>query len=141
MPGWTGNLNPKDKRLNIRPGGNFAGFSSSIEKLNVRAFVQGTIYAAPPEFAGQSAAELLASSYEKGLLEKLLPQLDGSFSAIIYGPLKTELLLITDRLGMQPIYIWEDPPYFGFSTELKEFLELEGFSVDLDPESMQCFWI
>ncbi|MDV7399837.1 hypothetical protein RZS08_50955, partial [Arthrospira platensis SPKY1] len=52
---------------------------------------------------------------------------------------RDELLLVTDRLGMQPIYIWENAPYFACSTELKTFLELPGFSPEMDTESLHCF--
>lgn len=129
MPGWTGLLNPKNKQLHVRPGGTFSGFSSHFKKQQVEVWVQGI----------PDAAELLVDACADGHLESVLLHLNEPFSAILYDASREELRLVNDRLGMQPLYVWEDFPRFGFSTELKELLQLDGFAPELDLEGMQCF--
>lgn len=56
---------------------------------------------------------------------KTLRQSTGTFSSVHYSSTKKSITLISDRLGIRPIYYFVDADYVVFSTALRVLLELE----------------
>ncbi len=56
-----------------------------------------------------------------------LTKLNGFFTFAFYDNQKSELLIARDRLGIKPLYFYEDENKFIFSSEIKPF-----FSFDID---------
>lgn len=65
--------------------------------------------------------------------------LDGIFNIALFNLDVNEMYLVSDRLGLRPIYYWISPDLFVFSTELKSFLVLPGFPKKLDRLSLSEF--
>ncbi|XOK62228.1 asparagine synthetase B family protein [Paenibacillus elgii] len=73
-----------------------------------------------------SAEELVKELYRRegsGMISRL----DGTFALVIYDRRKRELLLATDKLGEQPLFVREDQPgELWFSNRLKPLLKHGG---------------
>jgi hypothetical protein len=137
MPGWIGILDTRQGIWEVKDCGTFSGFSSFETRQHVQVWVQGSFFIEPSTKI--SPAAFLADHFANGSLDVILPDLNGSFSAIIYSARTDEIILLTDRLGMQPIFIWEGFHFFGFSTQLQSFLDLKEFRVEIDTNALRCF--
>lgn len=86
-----------------------------------------------------SLAQVLSMAYIKGELEKKLKEVNGTFSAVIYDNRNFKLLLITDRYGMKPLYLWKENNYLAWASELKSFLSLDNFTPKISKTALSCF--
>jgi asparagine synthase (glutamine-hydrolysing) len=139
MPGWTGEIDYQTGLLLVKPGGSYSGASSYAKGREAEAWVQGDIFCHPSFAKGNTSAEMLLNAFEGNNLERLLNEIDGVFSGILYDRSSQRLILVTDRLGMQPLFVGEDYPFFYFTTELKTLLGCKGFTPVMDADMMQCF--
>ncbi len=86
-----------------------------------------------------SEGNLLLAAYRNGSLEKFLQKIDGYFAAVIYDTQRESLLLITDRYGFKPMYLWEDQENFAFASEYKTFLTFNQFKAIINKQALACF--
>ncbi len=64
--------------------------------------------------------------------EKIIPKWNGIFSLVIYNRNEKKLNIIRDRLGIKPLYIYEDKNVFLFASESKVILDwLNDFELNL----------
>jgi hypothetical protein len=80
----------------------------------------------------QRDLELIHEELKRGDRE-ILRRAEGTFCAANYQPSSGTLLLITDKLGIRPLYYWEDENYFAFASALRvlENLPLIAKQIDL----------
>lgn len=70
------------------------------------------------EFRTISDTEVILNAYmEYG--DKFIDHIDGMFAIAIYDLRTQELKLFRDRVGIKPLYYYNDGKYFAFSSELK----------------------
>lgn len=62
--------------------------------------------------------EKLATSLAAGR-QDVLRACRGTFCAVVYEHAQRKLYLMTDKLGVRPLYIWVSPDYIVFSTALR----------------------
>ena len=63
-------------------------------------------------------------------------RLEGMFTAFIWDYRKDpegDFFLVRDQLGIKPLYLYEDPKKFSFSSELRPFLRQPEFDMEIDP--------
>jgi asparagine synthase (glutamine-hydrolysing) len=72
------------------------------------------------KFHGSSDTEVALKLYQKFGTD-FVRHLNGDFSMAIFDRHKGELLLVRDRMGVKPLYIYESDGCFGFSSEIKAF--------------------
>lgn len=63
------------------------------------------------------------------------------FSIVILDLTKNEIVFINDRLGVKPLYIYEDSEILIFASELKGILQYENIDKTIDkkpPEYNLC---
>lgn len=87
----------------------------------------------------EKSENFLITAYQRNKLEEVLHDLDGYFAAVMYDATKRCILVFSDRLGFRPIYYRHSGNQFSWSTELKGFFALPGFSPDYDKDAIKTF--
>jgi asparagine synthase (glutamine-hydrolysing) len=78
-------------------------------------------------FSTQSDVEVIVHLYEE-YGDEFLTHLEGMFGIALWDERRRRLLLARDRLGIKPVYLWRSNASLAFSSEIKSFLQLPGFS-------------
>jgi asparagine synthase (glutamine-hydrolysing) len=82
-------------------------------------------------FRTKSDTEVLLNAYRKWGID-FISRLEGMFAFAIWDTEKNDLLLVRDRLGIKPIYIFQNNHSFLFSSEIRALL-----SSDLVPRKLK----
>lgn len=64
--------------------------------------------------------------------EECFEKLNGQFAALIWNKRKKELTIARDRFGIRPLYILEFKGLYFFSSEMKAFDQIPGYSRTFD---------
>ena len=72
--------------------------------------------------------------------ENALVKFNGSFAFVIYDAYEGSLFLARDRYGKRPLYYTEHKGAFLFSSEMKSFLEFDGFQFEMDPKQLSSIF-
>ncbi|OSY88150.1 hypothetical protein WH52_09035 [Tenacibaculum holothuriorum] len=77
-----------------------------------------------------SDTEVMIETYEKNKISSIR-EWNGIFSTVIYNTENKELCFVRDRLGIKPLYIYEDEEVLLFASEAKVILNwLKSFELD-----------
>jgi asparagine synthase (glutamine-hydrolysing) len=79
----------------------------------------------------QQDLELIHEGFRRGDWE-ILRRAEGTFCAANYQPSSAKLTLISDKLGLRPLYYWEDGNYFAFASALRILEQLPLFAKQMD---------
>jgi asparagine synthase (glutamine-hydrolysing) len=90
-------------------------------------------------FKSFSFAGMLLESYSAQLLDKFLSKADGCFSAVLYDSEKRGIHLLSDRLGMTPLYFMMQAGTFAWAPEIKAFTAFSSFKKEISQEALDCF--
>jgi len=109
---------------------------------SVMVFMNGEIYnhgSLRKEFdefpyASQTDTEVIPHLWQK-FGEDSLDKLAGMFSLAIWEPSKKTLTLVRDRMGIKPLWIYEDQGILSWSSEIKSFAQA-GLSLKLNPQGL-----
>lgn len=82
--------------------------------------------------------EVLVHLYEE-YGPQMSEHLNGMFAFAIYDRKKKKMLLTRDRLGIKPLYYTFTKDWFLFGSEIKSFLEFEGFTPAIDFEALHHY--
>jgi asparagine synthase (glutamine-hydrolysing) len=114
----------------------------------VRVVFNGEIYNYPElrneleakgrRFRSHSDTEVLVYLYEDEGPE-FVRHLNGMFAIAIWDARHNRLFLARDHFGIKPLYYVQDARRFAFASEVKSFLQLPGFSSELDPEALHRY--
>jgi len=89
-------------------------------------------------FKTNSDTEVILYSYRewgKDCVNKFI----GMFSIVILDLIKNEIVFINDRLGVKPLYIYEDNEMLIFSSELKGILQYEKVDKTINKKAVTQF--
>lgn len=89
-------------------------------------------------FRSECDAEVVLHGY-RVWGETVVDRLRGMFAFAIWDARGRRLLLARDALGMKPLYYWATSRGVVFSSEVKAFLPLTGFSPRLDRRALDQF--
>ncbi len=105
---------------------NFAGLRSALE-------AQGHL------FRSRTDSEVLVHGWEEWG-EGVIQRIRGMFAFALWDARKGCLFLARDPMGMKPLYCtWSPSGRLAFASEVKAFLELEGFEARPDLRSLRQF--
>ena len=90
------------------------------------------------KFYTSSDTEVLLNSFiEYGI--KCIDKFIGMFAFAIFDKTKDEFYIIRDRLGIKPLYYYQDNNQFIFSSEIKSILNLLDKKFDLNIEAISSY--
>ena len=82
-------------------------------------------------FKTKSDTEVILNLYHK-FGKECLPLLNGMFAFAIYDTTTSELFIVRDRLGIKPLYYYQDENYFLFSSEAKSFYKIKNIDLEIN---------
>ena len=82
---------------------------------------------------------LLAAAQARGILSRVLRDVNGEFFAVIHDARAGLLRLCSDRLGLKPAYFLSRGPRFEFCSRLRGLLAVSGFTPEIVPEAVACY--
>ena len=88
------------------------------------------------QFKSTSDTEVVLALYLKYGIDGLLSRLNGMFAIVIADLRKNEFYIARDRFGIKPMYYLHNSDLFAFSSEIKSFRYLDGFSFILEEEQL-----
>lgn len=86
-----------------------------------------------------SDTELLLKLSLKIGFEQALNQLNGMFTYLIFDKITEKFFVARDRLGIKPLYYYQNEDYFIFSSEINSILELLNDSVHIDDVGLRQY--
>ena len=87
-------------------------------------------------FKGTSDTEVVLNAIIEFGFHEAISKLNGMFAIVYYDNLKNKLYLARDVFGIKPLYIANTKSFLSFSSELKSFKYLEGFSFVLNESNI-----
>ncbi|MFQ6003510.1 MAG: asparagine synthase (glutamine-hydrolyzing), partial [Candidatus Zixiibacteriota bacterium] len=90
------------------------------------------------QFATRTDTEVIVHAYEEWGID-CLRKFNGMFAIVIYSVLEQKLFLVRDRLGIKPLYYYEDEGNFAFASEIKALLKYPYFKKELDLDTLQQY--
>jgi len=90
-------------------------------------------------FKSTTDTEVVLNLYLKYGMEKMIRLLNGMFAIAIWDNRIKTLFLARDRFGIKPLYVLRQDGRLAFSSEMKSFGELPGFSFELDESRLNEF--
>lgn len=87
-----------------------------------------------------SDTEVLLEAFEREGTA-VTARLNGMFALVIYDTYTEELYLLRDRMGVKPLYYYQDENIFAFASEIKALLEIPRIkkSRSTDPLAVSAF--
>ena len=86
-------------------------------------------------FETNSDTEVLVHLYEE-YGEDFLAQLEGMFAVALWDTRQKKLIVARDRIGIKPLYYWNDGANIAFASEIKAIATLPGFNVAVDADAL-----
>lgn len=92
-------------------------------------------------FKSTSDTEIVLALYLRYGFRGLLDRLNGMFAIVVIDLLQRKIYLARDRFGIKPMYYILTSETFTFSSELKSFKFIDGFSFNLNMENLDEYLI
>ncbi|MEP6998349.1 MAG: asparagine synthase (glutamine-hydrolyzing), partial [Betaproteobacteria bacterium] len=89
-------------------------------------------------FRTASDCETIVHLYEQHG-DAFVERLNGMFAFALWDSRRQRLLLGRDRLGIKPLYLWNDGQRLVFASEAKAILALPGMNAELDPAALSSY--
>ena len=129
-----------DYQLMLKAIGNEIGVETH-QNEDASVYIYGDIYSIKGiDLSVKSASEVIIESYHNGNLASIAVQLNGYFVCVIADHKNKKLVLLNDRYGLKPLYLWADHSSIkAFASEIKALVLHPAFEVSLDEEALKTF--
>jgi asparagine synthase (glutamine-hydrolysing) len=89
-------------------------------------------------FKTHSDCETLLHLYEQ-YGDDCVQHVNGMFSFALWDARRRRLLVARDRLGVKPLYVWQDGQRLAFASEAKALFALPGIRAELDAGALRSY--
>ena len=96
------------------------------------------LLAAGHRFKTDSDCETLLHLYEAHG-DAFVDRLNGMYAFALWDAQRRRLVLGRDRLGIKPLYLWQDQRRLIFASEAKAILGMPGVSAEVDPMALHSY--
>lgn len=83
-------------------------------------------------FRGTSDTEVILASFEEWGVDEALRRFNGMFAIALWDTQTSTLFLVRDRIGIKPLYVYRQPGFISFGSELKALVAGPSFDKTLD---------
>ena len=90
-------------------------------------------------FRTNSDTEILLKGY-RHWGDRFVDRLAGMFAFALWDPVRERLLVVRDRFGKKPIFLYRRDGLVAFASEIKALLTLPGFERRLDHEALGLYF-
>lgn len=101
----------------------------NFEELRSRLISQGH------KFRTKSDTETIVHLYEQEGID-FPKSLRGMFAIALWDANSERLILVRDRLGKKPLYVWQNANRLVFASEIKSILEVEGVPREMNLDAL-----
>ena len=90
-------------------------------------------------FRGASDTEVMLAAFDLWGVREGLRHLVGMFASAVWDVHRRELLLVRDRLGKKPLYVYREPGLITFGSELKALVAGPSFDRTIDRTALASY--
>jgi asparagine synthase (glutamine-hydrolysing) len=90
-------------------------------------------------FRSHSDTEVLLHLYARHGIQGL-EKLNGMFAFGLYDKVEQTVLLVRDRLGVKPLFYWQQGKTLAFASEIRALRGLPGFPTEIDPKALGLYF-
>ena len=90
-------------------------------------------------FRGHGDSEVILAAFERWGIEAAVKRFVGMFAIAVWDTQRQELTLIRDRLGIKPLFVYAEPGYVSFASELRALWAGPRFDQTLDLEAVTAY--
>src|SRR5262245_61391236 len=90
-------------------------------------------------FRGHGDSEVILAAFERWGVEPAVKRFVGMFAIAVWDAQRRELTLIRDRLGIKPMFVYAEPGYVSFASELRALRAGPRFDDALDIEAVTAY--
>jgi asparagine synthase (glutamine-hydrolysing) len=94
--------------------------------------LRAELVSAGHRFRGHSDTEVILAAFEAWGIRSAVPRFVGMFGMAVWDAQQRTLTLVRDRLGIKPVFVYAEPGYIAFGSELKALVAGPWFERTLD---------
>lgn len=111
----------------------FNGEVYNFGEIREHLFAQGH------RFRGHSDTEVILAAFEEWGVEASFPRFNGMFALAVWDRREKTLVLARDRIGIKPLYVYQEHGYISFGSELKALERGPAFNKSLDLSALGSY--
>ena len=90
-------------------------------------------------FRGRSDTEVILAAFEEWGVKASFPRFNGMFALAVWDTERKVLVLARDRVGIKPLYVYHEPGFISFGSELKALQQGPLFDRALSPSALELY--
>lgn len=90
-------------------------------------------------FRGHSDSEVMLAAFEAWGVEAAVRRFDGMYAVVVWDAQERCLHLFRDRFGEKPLFVYAEPGYIAFGSELKALRKGLRFDTTVDQDAVTAY--